>query len=118
MKKIRKFLSFNNPIASRPIISLKVVFVPALGGGVFGKVKLKRPIIKETQAARRKVFARVFFCSQASQAMMRPAMIQPTVPHTLIFAKSFSGLSICLNETALTRASVGINKIIYTSKAG
>lgn len=44
-KKIKKFLSFSKPIASKPIISPKLVLVPALGGGVLGNVKLYNPRI-------------------------------------------------------------------------
>src|SRR5215210_3080549 len=93
-KKIKKFLSFNNPIASKPIISPIVTFDPALEGGVLGNVKLKIPIKNETAAANLNVFFSELLCSHASHPMISPATIQPTVPQTRIFAKSFSGSPI------------------------
>ena len=107
-KKTRKFLSFNKPRASSPMISLKLVLVPAFGGGVLGSVKLKMPKAAETTAVNLNVLTSVPCFSQASQPMINPAMIQPIVPQTLIKENSFSGLVICLNETAFTSASVGI----------
>src|SRR6478672_4258959 len=117
-KKIKKFLSFNRPMDSSPRISLKVVFVPALGGGVLGKEKLNNPRTTDRIADRRNVFTNVLFCSQASQPMINPARIQPMVPHTRMLENSFSGLFICLNDTAFTSARVGMYNIIYTSRTG
>jgi hypothetical protein len=108
IKKMRKFLSFNNPNASRPMISEKFALVPALGGGVCGKVKLNNPNAAETIAVRRNVLTSAPSFSQASHPMINPATIHPIVPHTLISENCFSGLAICLNETEFTNASVGI----------
>src|SRR6185369_5140564 len=94
IKNTRKFLSFNKPIASRPMISLNVVLVPAFGGGVLGSVKLKIPSRAETAAVRRNVLISAPFFSQASQPIIKPATIQPIVPQTLMKENSFSGLVI------------------------
>src|SRR6476620_4457295 len=102
IKKIRKFLSFKSLSASTPMISPKLVFVPAFGGGVLGRVKLKIPRTRERIDAIRNVFSSDAFFPHASHPIKKHATIQPMVPHTLILENSFSGLFICLNETAFT----------------
>src|SRR6476659_1820068 len=112
IKKTRKFLSFNKPIESSQIISPKLVFVPAFGGGVSGNVKLKMPSASDAIAVSLNVLTNELVCSQAIHPIIKPATIQPRVPNTRMFAKSFSALVTCLNEIAFTNASVGIYNIM------
>ncbi|MNT39401.1 hypothetical protein D3C72_1756440 [compost metagenome] len=58
MKKIKKFLSFNNLIASRPIIDAKDGFSPSsnLTGGVLGKAKENTPSTNEATPDIKNVF--------------------------------------------------------------
>ncbi|MNE49552.1 hypothetical protein D3C80_1440790 [compost metagenome] len=56
MKKIAKFLSFNNFNASRPIMSPILIFSSLTFGGVLGKVKLNIPNTNAAIPAKRNVF--------------------------------------------------------------
>lgn len=80
IKNIRKFLSFNKPNASSPIISPKDTFLPDDDGGVSGRKKLNKPSNKEAIAANRNVFINRFDCSHPSLSMNSPATIHPMVP--------------------------------------
>src|SRR5258706_15884903 len=111
IKKTAKFLSFNNFSASSPSISPIEADFPFLGGGVLGRKKLNRPSTSDVTLANKNVLDRSF-SFQASHPTNSPATIHPIVPNTLINENCFSGLLICLKETAFTNARVGIYNII------
>jgi len=124
IKKIRKFLPFNNASASSPRISRKVTFSPLLLGGVLGRVKLKSPSAAEAMDTIKKVYlsipsARASGASHANTRLItKPEMIHPSVPNTRMPGNCFSGSFIWKKEMELTRARVGIYMIIYPSTYG
>ena len=112
IKKIKYFLFFRSESASNPNILLKLKFSLSAVGGVLGNVKLKIPKINDAAAVRKKVFSKTFCDSHPRNPIVRPAIIHPTVPKTLIGGNSFEGSTICLNATELTKARVGIYRIM------
>jgi hypothetical protein len=91
---------------SRPSALRNGIVSPACPfGGVCGRAKEKRPRASEAPAAIRSGSA----CASTPIVLtIQPATIQPIVPHTRMPGNCFSGLTIWLNEIALTRASVGL----------
>jgi hypothetical protein len=100
------------PTASSPSMSRRSDWSPFRVGGVAGSVKLNSPSTSDAMAAILKVSSSCPFCSQASQPMMRPATIQPTVPRTRAAGNCFSGLAIWRKETEFTSAKVGMYRIM------
>ena len=117
-KNIRyeRFLSI--PMASNPKMSPRLLLPSFRMGGVGGNAKLNAPSSAEAPAAMRKVSTKWPPCSQLSQPMVRPAIIQPSVPSTRMLANSFCGFCICRKEMELTSASVGMYKIMYVRMYG
>ena len=106
-------------MASKPSTSpMRVAWPAFLMGGVAGSVKLNKPSSSEAPAAMRNVSTRLPPCSQFSQPMVRPAIIQPNVPSTRMGANSFCGFCICRKEMEFTSASVGIYTIMYNKRYG
>ena len=112
IKKIKYFLFFRSERASSPNILLILKFSLSAVGGVLGKVKLKIPKIKDAAAVRKKVFSKICCDSHPRNPIVRPATIHPTVPKTLMGGNSFEGSTICLNATELTKANVGMYRIM------
>lgn len=113
-KKMAKLRSFSSLSASRPRISLRPPCSRRASGGVLGRLKLYSPSNADAMAHIRKVLrsapaAMACWESQPNRKLITsPAMIQPTVPHTLIFENSCAGSRICRNATAFTKANVGM----------
>jgi hypothetical protein len=72
---------------------------------VWGRTNAKSPSRAEHTAAMRRGLA---WSSMASNPIIQPATIHPTVPQTRMAGNCFSGLAIWLKEMAFTRARVGL----------